>query len=214
MSVSLQSTPGPLKVVFCKEAFKAALRIPLHLFIAWLLWSYGFVLAQIHPNAWRSIISYLIKYTEVGFSSIMSVMRGLMTLKKGPRSDFYYYASYRDSSLSPNQPKFVKVWILFCPPLGMVLVFSYSMEGNPRVKAFKKCLRLIEVDRYATRAKKEIEPFNMKSVDDELLFSARLCRFWSTVIFWCLTLVFLSSLLFYTFLYYLLTILMRLVLCS
>lgn len=39
------STFCPLKVVFCEEAFRAGLRILLHLFITLFLQRYGFVLA-------------------------------------------------------------------------------------------------------------------------------------------------------------------------
>lgn len=95
-------------MAFCEEAFKAGLRIPLYPFIARFLRRYGFVLTQIHSNAWRFILSYLIKCAEVSFSSTISVIRGLITLKKGPRSNFYYYESYKDTSLSLDQPKSIK----------------------------------------------------------------------------------------------------------
>lgn len=48
---------------------------------------------------------------------------------------------------------------------------------NLTVKSFRKCSTLIELDRWAIRAIKEIEPLDIKIVDDELFLSTGLCRF-------------------------------------
>lgn len=50
-------------------------------------------------------------------------------------------------------------------------------RANPRMKAFSKRLVLTEVDKQIIYELKDIEPLDLKAVDDELLLSVGLCRF-------------------------------------
>lgn len=93
-------TSGPLKVAFCKETFQTWSRILLYPFITWFLQKYGFVPPQIHLNFKRSISNYLIKLAKVGHPSRIKAMWSLIILKKGPKSNSYYYTSHRDNFLS------------------------------------------------------------------------------------------------------------------
>lgn len=90
---------SPIKVVVCKEIFRASLHLPLHPFVEKLLARYGLVPMQIHYNAWRVIFSFLIKYAKVGLELWMKALRSVLALKSGPSGKSVVYASYKSNIL-------------------------------------------------------------------------------------------------------------------
>lgn len=75
------SMPGPLKIGVCEKTFRVRFWIPIHLFIKELVHRYGLILAQIHPNAYRAIYSFMIKCMDVKHDPWMKALRSVLSLK-------------------------------------------------------------------------------------------------------------------------------------
>lgn len=60
--------------------------------------------AQIHPNSWQAINSFLIKYAEVRCESWMRAMHLVLTLKCGLGTKMIMYTSYKNHTWAPLLP--------------------------------------------------------------------------------------------------------------
>lgn len=90
------SRPDPMEMAICEKTFQPEFHLPLHPFIERLLVRYGLVHAQIHPNTWRALINFLIKYVEVRLEPRMRALWSVLTLKSDSSSRTVVYASYRN----------------------------------------------------------------------------------------------------------------------
>lgn len=104
------SCPSPMEVAMCKETFQARFPLLLYLFIEWLLARYDLVTTQIHRDAWRAILSFLIKCAKVRLEPQMRTYRLILALKANSSNKSIIYTSYRSNALAPLTSESLHRW--------------------------------------------------------------------------------------------------------
>lgn len=95
------SCASPIELFVCDETFKAGFCLLLNPFIKCLLARYGLIPVQLHLNAWRGIINFIIKCAKVGLELRMRVLRSVLFLKAGLIGKSVIYSYYKISGLTP-----------------------------------------------------------------------------------------------------------------
>lgn len=89
-----------IEVAMYKVTFRARFHLPLYHFIECLLDRHRLEYTQIHPNVWKAIFSFMIKFVEVGFEPKIRELRLVLALKATPSSKSVIYISYKSSVLA------------------------------------------------------------------------------------------------------------------
>ncbi|GFY88916.1 hypothetical protein Acr_06g0008560 [Actinidia rufa] len=102
----------PSEVAFYEAAFPAGLRFPLHPTIRLILQFYNICLAQLVPNAWRSIACSMALWRVYKYTISLSEFRNLFSLNSNPKPDqsWLYFKARNKKVLLGGYPSNVKGW--------------------------------------------------------------------------------------------------------
>ncbi|GFY94117.1 hypothetical protein Acr_09g0005630 [Actinidia rufa] len=97
----------PGEVAFYKAAFQAGLRLPIHSTIRRILYYYNIYLAQLVPNAWRSVVCTVVLWQFHKFALSLIELRNLFGLFNNLKPDpgWVYYKARPKEDLARGVPQ-------------------------------------------------------------------------------------------------------------